>query len=177
MKITGVLAGLLVLVLIGLTVYQNHLIKRVNREAAEEKASVAGTAEGGGTVADTEAFKQQQIEFQKQILSDPAVRESVQSGLEAQYKSLFEKLALPPEKQEELKALLTGSVMDYLELNPEILAAVTDEEKQVLQQRYDYLRKETQFRTEALLGHDAYLTYLAYEERTFPRTVVSGFSG
>jgi hypothetical protein len=67
--------------------------------------------------------------------------------------------------------------MDYLELNPEILAAVTDEEKGVLQQRYDYLRKETQLRVEALLGHDVYLTYLAYEERTFPRTVVSGFSG
>jgi hypothetical protein len=177
MKITGVLAGLLVLVMIGLTIYQSQLIKKADREAADEEAMAVDAVEDGAAGEDAEALKQQQIEFQKQMLADPAIRESVQAGLEVQYRPLFEVLALSSEKQEKLKTLLTNSVMDYLELNPEILAAVTDEEKQVLQQRYDYLRKETQLRVEGLLGHDAYLTYLAFEERTFSRTLVSGFSG
>lgn len=178
MKITGVLAGLLVLVLIGLTVYQNHLIKKANQEAAREEAAAVDTTGGGGPEdADSGAMQQQQAEFQKQMLEDPAIRESIQAALETQYTPLFEELALSPEQQGKLKELLTNSVMAYVELNPEILAAVTDEEKQVLQQRYDYLRKETQLRVEALLGRDAYLTYQTFEERTFPRTVVSGFAG
>jgi len=178
MKITAVLAGLLLVVLIVLMVFQNRLIKKANQEAAREKAAAVDTVEGGGPEdADSATLQQQQAELQKQMLADPAIRESIQSGLETQYIPLFEELALSPEQQEKLKEILTNSVMAYLELNPEILAAVTDEEKQVLQQRYDYLREETQLRVEALLGHDAYLTYQAYEERTFPRTVVSGFAG
>lgn len=175
MKITGILAGLLVVALIGLTIYQSHLVKRMKREAAIE-GEVAGNLAPEDEATDREALKQQSIEFQRKMLEDPTIRESIRTGLEAQYKPLFEALLLSPEPEEKLTELLTNSVVEYLELNPEVLAAVTDEEKEVLQRRYDYLRKETQLRVEALLGHDAYEKYQAYEDRAFPRTVVSGFA-
>lgn len=189
MKITGILAGLLVLVLIGLTVYQSHLVKKSNREA-----SMGGeTVEDKGTdVADEtfdtsreerladregqEAIKRQRMEFQRKMLEDPDIRESIRSGLEVQYEPLFEMLSLTPEQQETLKEILTNSAMAYIELNPEVIAAVTDEEKVNLQRRYDTLRNETQMRAEVILGHDSYEKYQAYEERSMARSVVSGFA-
>lgn len=216
MKVTMVLAGLLVLAMIGLTVYQNHLIKRANREASMGNETGSGVPEdssGSGAPGDMgtdverdevdalkrqldtaeeelgmtqeellaererqEELKRQRIEFQRKMLEDPAIRESIRSGLEAQYKSLFEVLALSSDQQEKLKEILTNSAMSYIKLNPEILAAATDEEKTMLQQRYDYLREETRLRIEALLGHEAYDKYQAYEDRSISRSVVSGFS-
>lgn len=189
MKVAGISAGLLVLVLIGLTVYQSHLVKKANREAsmesetagnmgtdAAEKAIDTGGEERLADRESQEALKSQRMEFQRKMLEDPDIRESIRSGLEAQYKPLFELLSLAPEQQETLKEILTNSAMAYVELNPEVFAAVTDEEKETLQQRYDTLRNETQLRVEALLGHDSYEKYQAYEDRSMARTVVSGFA-
>ena len=184
-KVSWVLAGLLVLLIIGLTIYQKQLIKRVSRETAPG-SQVAGEAVVGAARNDDASgsagtepgdLRDQRIEFQKEILRDPSVQESIRSGLEAQYKSLFEVLSLSPEKQEKLKEVLLNSAMEYLELNPEILVADTDEEKEALQKRYNYLREETHLRVEALLEHDDYIKFQAYEDRAFARAAVSGFAG
>lgn len=216
LKITGILAGLLVLVLIVLMVYKSHLIKKANREASTEKETVSGLAgdsTGSGSPGDMgadaekreidplkhqldadeeelgmtreeftaererqETIKKQRIESQKKIIEDPALRNSIQSALEVQYKSFSESLVLSSGQQEKLNEILTNSAMYYIELNPEILAAVSDEEKTRLQQRYDSLREETHFRIEALLGHDAFEKYQSYEGRTMSMAVVSGFA-
>lgn len=178
-KVTGILAGLLVLVLIGLMVYQHQLIKKISMEnettgEAEENGTENDGAEDAR--AEKENLIKQRIELQKKILEDPSIRESLRSALVAQYQHLFEELDLSPEQQERMKTILANSAMEYLELNPEILTAVTDTEKAALQGRYDYLRKETQFRVEALLGHDNYKKYRSYEDRAFSRAVVSGFA-
>jgi hypothetical protein len=181
-RVSWGLAGLLVLLIIGLTVYQNHLIKKASREASPESqaadeavGSMAEIDASGDAGSEREEVRKQRIDFQKELLENPSIQESIRSGLEAQYKSLFEVLALSPAKQERLKEVLTNSAMAYLELNPEILAADTDNKKAILQQRYDYLRKETQLRVEALLEFGDYKRYQAYEDRAFSRGVVTGF--
>lgn len=178
MKITAVLAGLLVLVMIGLTVYRHQLVKKANREASTGIETAGEAVESGAPGEDIgqEDLKKQRIEFQKRMLEDPAFRESIRSGLEAQYKPLFDMLALSPEQQEKLTVILINSALEYVELNPEIMAAVSDEEKSMLQKRYDFLREETRIRVEAILGRDGYEKYQAYEDRAVSRSVVSGFA-
>jgi hypothetical protein len=121
-------------------------------------------------------LKKQAGGSQRMTVEDPTIKNSILTGIEDQYALLFSTLALSPGKEETLKIILSKSVMDYIVLNPEVMNAVTAEEKAQLQQRYDALRRETQLRVEAILGPDNYAKYQKYEDRTFSRKVVSEFA-
>lgn len=175
-KTTQILAVLLVLVFIGLTVYQRHLLKQAARNDGSQVATDAGTIDADiAEQARQEDLKQQRIELQRQLAEDPAFREAIRSSIEIQYAGLFQVLGLTPEKQDKLGTLLENSAVDYVVLNPDIFTAVSEAEKAAVKRRYNYLKKETELKVEALLGNDDYQTYKAYEERAVSRGVVEGF--
>lgn len=174
-RATRILAVLLVLVFIGLTLYQRHLIKQAARNDGAQVAVDAGVDAGVAGQEAQEAIRQQRVELQRRLAEDPSFREAIRASIDVQYADLFEILGLSAEKREKLGSLLEDSAMDYVVLNPDILTAVGEEEKAAVQKRYEYLKKETQLKAEALLGSDGYETYKAYEDRATSRAVVEGF--
>lgn len=175
-KTTQILAVLLVLVFIGLTVYQRHLIKQAAQNDGSQVATDAGDSDTEiSEQARQEDLKQQRAELQRQLAEDPAFRAAIRSSIETQYAGLFQALGLSPEKQDKLGTLLENSAVDYVILNPDILTAISEAEKTAVQKRYDYLKKETELKAEFILGSDDYQAYKAFEERAVSRDVVEGF--
>lgn len=144
-------------------------------DAAEEELDMVH-AELSDEMKKKAELRKQQIELQKRIIEDPAVKRSIQSTLETQYSALFEELNLSSEKLEKLKDLLIDGQMAVIGLGPEIDIASTTEEKASLQQRYEDLQEENNSNVEAFLGSADYQKYEDYKDRTISRNMISGFN-
>jgi hypothetical protein len=120
------------------------------------------------------------IELQKKMLQDPAyknmLRNTYKGMIDSMYSSLYNKLDLAPEKEDELKELLLDQMMSSLDINQETLGVTPSEEKrEELQQRITDLREENDGKIIALLGDDNFNTYEAYRDRIGERQVVTMF--
>jgi hypothetical protein len=121
-------------------------------------------------------LKKKEIELQKQYADSPSMRSSFRSYLDTQYADIFKELNLSPEKLEKLKDLLADQQVSSYNLYAEAQSASTDEEKAALQKQSDELSEKNKTELNDFLGNDDYEKYKTYTERSYERSIVTGYA-
>lgn len=110
-------------------------------------------------------LRKKDLEVQKKYHEDPSYKNITRSIINSQYSDLFEILNLSPERQEELKDILTDNQLAASDLYLEMSGTTPSEEKRTeFEQRQKDLKEDRESKLKEFLGNEDYEKYRRYQE-------------